>query len=56
MKTLKKPNKGDYSDFYSTYLKLVKGDNYRTLILDQIDLVVNLFEERGYKWAETAYA
>lgn len=56
MKTLKQPNKGDYSDFYSTYLKLVTGDNYRAIVLDQIDLIINLFQEKGNKWAETAYA
>ncbi|WP_296697849.1 DinB family protein [Algoriphagus sp.] len=56
MKTLMQPNKGDYSDFYSSYLNLIKGDDYYALILDQIDLMINLFQEKGNKWADTAYA
>lgn len=56
MKTLNQPNKGDYSIFYSTYLKLVSGNNYMELILDQIDLLTSLFQEKGIEWSEKAYA
>lgn len=55
MKTLNQPKKGDYSNFYSTYLKLVTGNNYKELILDQIDLLINLLQEKGNEWSETAY-
>ncbi|WP_111317108.1 DinB family protein [Algoriphagus chordae] len=56
MKTLEQPKKGDYSAFFSTYLKLVSGNNYEEQILKQADLLLSLFKERGEKWAETAYA
>ncbi len=56
MKTLNQPKKGDYSNFYSTYLNLVTGDNYKEVILDQIDQLVDHFKEKGSQWSETPYA
>ncbi|SIN77307.1 DinB family protein [Algoriphagus halophilus] len=55
MKTINQPNKGDYSDFFSTYLNLVAGENFEVLILDQIKLIHELFLSKDRKWAETAY-
>ena len=56
MKTLNQPKKGEYSNFYSTYLNLLTGNNYEELILEQIDLLNSLFEEKGKEWAEKSYA
>lgn len=55
MKTLDHPKKGEYSAFFSTYLKLVSGNNYEEQILKQGETMVSLFHERGSAWAETAY-
>ncbi|REG92638.1 DinB family protein [Algoriphagus antarcticus] len=55
MKTLSQPKKGDYSAFFSTYLKLVSGNDYEEQILKQVDLLVTLFHEKGSEWAEKAY-
>lgn len=56
MKTLDQPKKGDYSAYFSTYLKLVSGNNYEELILNQVDPLVSLFREKGSEWAEKAYS
>lgn len=56
MKTLKQPKKGDYSNFFSTYLNKVSGEAYEKYILDQIDLLKELFNSKSDTWAETAYA
>lgn len=56
MKTLNQPKKGDYSNFFSTYLNLVSGDQYEKIILDQIELLNDLFKSKGVEWSEKAYA
>lgn len=55
MKTLIQPNKGDYSNFFATYLKLMHGENYEELILQQIEQINELFQTKGKEWAEKAY-
>lgn len=56
MKTLKQPKDGDYSSFFSTYLKLVTGNNYEEQILIQVDSLLKLFHEKEPEWTEKAYA
>lgn len=55
MKIIKQPKKGDYSDFFSTYLSLVEGDNFEELILGQINQINGLFRSKSQAWAEIAY-
>ena len=56
MKTLEQPKKGDYSPFFSTYLKLVSGNNYEELVLKQSDSLLKLFTNKESEWAEKPYA
>lgn len=56
MKTLEQPRKGDYSPFFSTYLKLVSGNNYEEQLFKQVDLLLKLFHEKEEGWSEKVYA
>jgi hypothetical protein len=56
MKTLEKPKEGEYSAFFSTYIKLVSGNNYEEQVNGQVDQLINLFQSKGVDWAEKAYA
>ncbi|WP_192350047.1 DinB family protein [Algoriphagus sp. Y33] len=56
MKTLDQPKEGDYSAFFSTYIKLVSGNNYEKQVLNQVDELLRLFQEKGADWSEKAYA
>lgn len=56
MKTIEQPKKGDYSPFFSTYLKLVSGNNYEEQVLNQSNSLLKLFYEKGTAWSEKAYA
>lgn len=55
MKIINQPNKGDYSAFFSTYLKLVSGNNYEEQILNQTDSILSVFHEKSLEWAEKSY-
>ncbi|SFU11967.1 DinB superfamily protein [Algoriphagus locisalis] len=56
MKTLDQPKEGDYSPFFSTYLKLVSGNNYEELVLKQSDSLLKLFKNKEAEWADKPYA
>ena len=56
MKTLDQPREGDYSAFFSTYLTLVSGNNYEEQIQNQVESLVNLFQQKDAEWAERSYA
>lgn len=56
MKTLKQPKKGDYSNFFTSYLKKVSGEEYEKYLLNQIELLKELFNSKNDLWAETTYA
>ncbi|MDR7131968.1 hypothetical protein J2X69_004334 [Algoriphagus sp. 4150] len=56
MRTLNQPKEGDYSAFFSTYIKLVSGNNYEEQLLNQVDELLKFFQAKGSDWAEKAYA
>jgi len=55
MKNINQPKKGDYSPFFSSYLKLVSGNNFEKQLLKQTDLLLSLFYGKGLEWADKAY-
>ncbi|WP_339879691.1 DinB family protein [uncultured Algoriphagus sp.] len=55
MKTIEQPKEGEYSAFFSTYLKLVSGNNYEEQIMEQVDSLLELFHEKNSEWADQAY-
>lgn len=55
MKTLDQPKEGDYAPFFSTYLKLVSGNDYGEQLLNQADSLISLFHEKGSDWAGQSY-
>ncbi|WPR76947.1 DinB family protein [Algoriphagus sp. NG3] len=56
MNTLEQPKKGTYPAFYSTYIKLVSGNDYESQLIDQVDSLLNLFQEKEDGWVEKPYA
>lgn len=55
MKSLSQPKEGDYSSFFSTYLKLVTGDNYEEQMLNQLDSLLSVFHENTAEWVDRPY-
>lgn len=55
MKTLEQPKEGEYAAFFSTYLKLVSGNNYEQQVIKQADNLLSLFHNKGSNWAEKPY-
>lgn len=56
MKVPKFPSKGDHPPYFDTYLKLVEGKEFLSLMNEQVKEIEALFEEKGEDWAEKAYA
>ncbi len=56
MNTLEQPKNGSYPAFYSTYIKLVSGNDYESQLIDQTDSLLKLFQEKGKGWVEKPYA
>ncbi|UZD23604.1 DinB family protein [Algoriphagus halophytocola] len=55
MKTIEQPKEGDYSAFFSTYLKQTSGNNYEEQLLEQTDHLVQFFSSKADGWVDQPY-
>lgn len=55
MNTLAKPEKGEYADFYNTYISKLGNENYVNLLQEQISELKNLFKSKPVGWENQAY-
>ena len=55
MNTLAKPQKGEYADFYETYISKLGNENYVSLLNEQIEELKALFKSKPEGWENQGY-